>query len=124
MARTILVVEDEYALAEALHDLLVDAGFAALTAHDGARALELLRAADPRPDLCLSDVMMPGLSGLELLRAIRNDPALAALPVVLMSAAPVADRATAEGATAFIGKPFDVDTLLRTLNATLVVGTP
>src|SRR5690606_23937872 len=69
---TILVVEDEYALAGLLRDMLQEEGYAVVLASNGSQALEQL--AETRPDLILSDVMMPGMDGRALTRALRTDP--------------------------------------------------
>ena len=91
------------------------------TVRDGTSALALARSAPP--DLVLSDVMMPGLDGFELCLALRQDPALAAVPVVLVSAQP-ADGADAElcrrvGASALLSRTSDFEDLVPTLLALL-----
>ena len=77
-----------------------------------------------RPDLVLADVMMPGLDGFELLRAIRRDRALHLTPVILLSAR-AGEEATAEGLSAgandYIVKPFSARELLVRVAATLAV---
>lgn len=113
--KVILVVDDEYALVEALELLLVEEGYTVLTAPDGKAGLEVLRAAAAPPDLCLCDVMMPVMGGLELVETMRRDPVLARVPVILMSAAPRAAEAARVGANAFLRKPFDLKRLLKVL---------
>jgi CheY-like chemotaxis protein len=106
--RTILIVEDEAPLRELVADLVEDAGFRALQAIHGRQALALIE--QERPDVVLSDVMMPVLNGAELCRILKAQPSTASIPVILMSAAgpAIADGA---GADAFVDKPFDLSAL-------------
>ncbi|MCP3138337.1 ATP-binding protein [Pyxidicoccus xibeiensis] len=89
---------------------------------DGARALAAAQA-DP-PDLILSDVMMPGMTGLELVRALRGNPRTQTIPVVLLSAR-AGEEATIEGlksgADEYLVKPFSANELLARVNAQLMV---
>ena len=107
---TILLVEDEEPILGIIADLLQDEGYRTICAYNGAQALELAR--DTRPDLVLTDVMMPVLGGAELCRQLKADPATRDVPVIVMSAAGALplDGCTPE---AFIAKPFDLDALLR-----------
>ncbi len=107
----ILVVEDEYGIAEAISDLLTDEGYEVRLARNGAEGLEAIRAL--RPSLVLLDVMMPVLDGRELLRQVREDPALKDLPVVVMSAVNPSRLAIDLTYEAFLHKPFDIDMLLQ-----------
>ncbi len=95
-------------------DYIVDA------ARDGAEALELLR--QNRPDLVLTDVMMPGTSGLDLCRAIKGDPSLRHIPVILLTARGE-DEAALEGYEAgaddFVSKPFHTKVLQARIHAHL-----
>ncbi|MDQ3581005.1 MAG: response regulator, partial [Pseudomonadota bacterium] len=77
----ILVVDDTPANVKLLADLLALQGYAVSTASNGEEALA--RVAAESPDLVLLDIMMPGISGYEVCRTIRDDPATALLPVVL-----------------------------------------
>jgi two-component system, chemotaxis family, chemotaxis protein CheY len=106
--RTILIVEDEAPLRELVADLIEDAGYRALQAIHGRQALALIE--QERPDVVLSDVMMPVLNGAELCRILKGQPRTAAIPVILMSAAgsAIADGA---GADAFVDKPFELSEL-------------
>jgi len=83
-ALSVLVVDDVLAVRELERAILAGAGYAVRTARDGEEALDLLRA--ERPDLVVTDVDMPHLDGLGLCRAIRATPALASLPVLVVSA--------------------------------------
>jgi DNA-binding response OmpR family regulator len=114
---TILVVDDEPRLRE-LMKVALGTRYTFLEAGDVNQALSLVRK---RPDLVLLDVMIPGGSGLDVLREIRSNPDLDRIPVVVVSAWQAAeDRRAAleEGADAFLGKPFPLEELtaiVRTL---------
>ena len=108
---TILVCDDEAPLRELMR-AAVGPGHRYLEAPDTDTAREAMAYA--RPDLVLLDVMLPGASGIELLREIRRSPELAAVPVVVVSAwADEQHRREAEdaGADAFLAKPFLPDEL-------------
>jgi two-component system, response regulator FlrC len=108
---SVLVVEDDAALREALTDTLRAAGITPLAAADANEALELLESAEIA--LVISDVQMPGPSGYELLSEIKR--LRADLPVVLMTAyGTIAQAVSAmrEGATDYIVKPFDAQALI------------
>lgn len=81
---TVLVVEDEVAIADLLHDFLELEGYTVQQAASGTAALACLVA--PLPDIVLSDIMLPGMSGVELCYALHANPTTRAIPVVLMSA--------------------------------------
>ncbi|API59974.1 response regulator [Tardibacter chloracetimidivorans] len=81
----IVVADDEFLLAEMLADLLEDAGHEVLTASQGEAALRLVR--ERRPELVITDFMMPLMTGLELAEAIRDDPAVSDIPILLVSGA-------------------------------------
>jgi two-component system phosphate regulon response regulator PhoB len=103
---TILLVDDERPVREMLAMALEASGFVVLQAFHGRHALQLI--AQHRPDLVISDVMMPLVGGVELCGRLKADPATSAVPVVLMSAAgPEAGRGA--GADAVVAKPFDLD---------------
>lgn len=103
----ILIVEDEPNIVESLSFILRRAGFEVDTVTDGAEALDRVRR--HTLSVLILDIMLPGMNGFDVLKAIRSDQALAALPVVVLTAKGQADdRRTAEalGASAFITKPF------------------
>lgn len=108
----VLVVDDEPSLRDLVQFSLEGAGYRVVTAPDGAAALALLAAS--RPDVIVSDVMMPVLDGRALCRAVKADPALAAIPVILTSAAGAAAVRDAP-CDFFIPKPFDIAALLGIL---------
>jgi CheY-like chemotaxis protein len=105
---TILVVDDEQGVVEILAEVLQDEGYAVLKALDGADGLRL--AHEHRPSLVISDVMMPRLSGVELVRRLKDSEETASTPTILMSCVP--HEPTSSGATCFLGKPFDLDVFL------------
>jgi CheY-like chemotaxis protein len=106
---TILVCDDDPSLRELVRAVL-GPGYRFVEAADGAEALELAR--DLRPDLIVLDVMLPGLSGIEVLEAIRADEALRDLKVVVITAWSHAELdAEVAGADRFVAKPFDPDDL-------------
>jgi signal transduction histidine kinase/DNA-binding response OmpR family regulator len=115
----ILVADDNADMRDYLRRLL-SARYEVRTAADGAEALAALR--DELPDLLLSDIMMPRLDGYALLRAVRADPALADLPVVLLSAR-AGEEASVEGLEAgaddYLVKPFSARELLARVAANL-----
>jgi len=113
--KTILVVDDEYAILDALRAFLEDEGYRVVTASDGREALVRLR--ESIPDVILLDMMMPFMDGRDALRAIRAEPAWQSIPVVLMSAGLRALAASAPlGPTAVLHKPFGVDQLVTLLD--------
>ncbi len=113
----ILVVDDEPAIAEMLQDLLEDEGYQVVTAGNGQEGLACLP--EMRPQLVLSDVMMPGLDGRAFCRALQADPTYRSIPVVLMSAAAAPDVRDGCTYAAFVRKPFDLDTLVGTIATVL-----
>jgi two-component system, response regulator FlrC len=117
---SVLVVEDDAALREALTDTLRAAGITALPAGDAREALELLESQEIA--LVISDVQMPGANGYELLSAIKR--LRPDLPVVLMTAfGTVAQAVSAmrDGATDYIVKPFDAQALIEMARRQLAI---
>ena len=107
MARRVLLIEDEPNIVEALSFLLTRDGWTVHAHGDGASALDRVRR--DRPEVIVLDVMLPGRSGLDLLRDLRADPATAAVPVLVLTARGQErdrDLALRLGATAFLTKPF------------------
>ena len=103
---TVLIVDDEQSIVDLLCELVREAGHNPVTAYNGRDALDL--AQQQRPDLIISDVMMPLMDGYALLQALRADPALAHTMVILISAA-VNVSQIPNSATAFVAKPLDLD---------------
>src|SRR5579859_6158506 len=118
--RTILVVDDEPGIVTLVRDYLDRAGFRVLTAGDGTTALRLARA--ERPSLLVLDLMIPGLDGLDLTRALRHDPATQKLPIIMLTArVEEADRLIGLelGADDYVVKPFSPRELVARVRAVL-----
>lgn len=107
--KRVLVVEDEREIAEAIRVILADEGYEVAICADGSEALGCLQGG-LRPDLVLTDVMMPRVGGLELLDRLAAN-GLGALPVVLMSAVPL-PRLDGVRSVAFLRKPFSLEDLV------------
>ncbi len=107
----VLVVDDDRGIREGLTDLLSRRGFDVVPAEQGREGLERLRAC--RPDVVLLDIIMPVMSGLDLLAEKNRDPSLAEIPVVVMTARGDAAAALEMGADAAISKPFDAVDIVR-----------
>lgn len=121
--KRVLVVEDEYGTAQALALLLEVEGFDVTLASNGRVALE--RIARQRPDLVLTDFMMPVMDGARLGEAIRADPALAGLPLVMTTAAEEARvRERFADYDAYLRKPFAAAQLLLLIERLLSRGGP
>jgi len=105
--RTVLVVDDEYGIADLFEAILSDEGHRVLLAVNGKQGLETVAA--QQPDLVFLDYMMPVMDGAAVLKAMIADPALQNIPVVLMSSMPeatVAERCS--GYVTFMRKPFKI----------------
>ena len=112
---SILLVEDDFDVREALVETLRDRGYAVESACDGEQALQLLQAG-ARPGLILLDLMMPRMSGSEFRVAQQNDPTFAHLPVVLLSAdGRMEEKARTLKVQGAIRKPIDLDELLEVI---------
>lgn len=114
----VLVADDNADMREYLTSLLQTSGYQVTAVTDGQQALEAIHAQSS--DLVISDVMMPGLDGLQLLAALRGDPCTAALPVLLLSAR-AGQEASIEGLLAgaddYLVKPFAAAELLARIRA-------
>ena len=121
-ARSILVVEDDEDLREAVMLVLDRYGYEMRGAHDGIDAIEQIRA-HGRPDMILLDLRMPRMNGEELAHAIRQDPALAPAPIVVLSGDSTArDVAASIGARGVLAKPVDLDVLVKMVRDVLPDG--
>ena len=106
---TILVCDDDPSLRELVRAVL-GPGYRFIEAADGIEALALAR--EERPELIVLDVMLPGLSGIEVLEALRGDEGMKAIRVVVITAWSHAEiDAQVAGADRFVSKPFDPDEL-------------
>lgn len=103
----VLVVDDEFGIAEILQAVLEDEGHLVQTAINGSVALE--RMAQQRPDLVITDYMMPVMDGLALMKRMAATPHLESIPIILMSSLPAESVQSADGqSVAFIRKPFRI----------------
>ena len=117
---TILIIDDEPALRMGLAAKIKRQGYDVVTANDGRQGLQVAQSV--LPDLILSDVMMPPPNGFELRRLMSQDPLLASIPFIFLTARNgVDDRVTGirDGADDYISKPFEVDELLARIEAVL-----
>jgi DNA-binding NarL/FixJ family response regulator len=120
MAGNLLLVDDEPGLREAVQAYLEDSGFAVAAASNAQAAWELLE--QQKPDLVISDIMMPQVDGYEFLKQLREDPRFDQLPVVFLTARGMTkDRIQGfnAGVDAYISKPFDPDELVAIVNNVL-----
>jgi signal transduction histidine kinase len=121
--KTVLVVEDEELLAEAIAATVALEGLETVVVHSGGEALSLARKL--HPDLVLLDVMLPGITGIEVCARLNTDPETCDIPVILVTAkAEEEDRALgmAAGARAYVTKPFSPVQLIDLVRETLVSG--
>ncbi len=108
MSSTILIVDDEYSGRETLQSILEGEGYNLVMAENGPQAIA--QAKSTLPDVILLDVMMPGMTGFEVCEKIRNDPQVAEIPIIILTALDDRDsllRGLKAGADDFISKPFD-----------------
>jgi CheY-like chemotaxis protein len=108
--RPVLVVDDDPDIRETLRFVLEDAGYPVYTAENGKEALAVLAAAEQPPGLILLDLMMPVMSGDEMLKALKSVKALAGIPVTIVTASGAPMPPLASG---LLKKPVDLDVLLR-----------
>ncbi|MET0350469.1 MAG: response regulator [Rhizobacter sp.] len=114
MMRLVLMVEDEYGNAEVLQMLLEAEGYRVATAANGKAALELLSG--EKPAAIISDFMMPHMTGAELGLAVRANPALSDIPILMMSASnELLVQDAFKDYDAFVQKPFAAAGLLQLL---------
>lgn len=108
----ILVVDDDAPILLLMRSLLSQYGFEPVTAGSGEQAIA--EAVKRRPDLILLDRNMPGMSGDEVLRALRSGDGLAEVPILILSGEPIEpDEIERLGATGHVLKPFDVASLVE-----------
>jgi CheY-like chemotaxis protein len=118
MTQSVLIVDDEFGLADITADLLTEEGYDVALAINGKLGLASL--AVRRADIVITDLMMPVMDGPDMIRRMRTDPKLAAIPVILMTALPevvaIGDAAMHD---AILVKPFSKDELLTTIRRLL-----
>jgi CheY-like chemotaxis protein len=110
--QTVLVVDDEFGVAEVLQSILEDEGYRVATAINGKQAL--MRLDEHKPDAIMLDYMMPIMDGTQTLAAIRKDAAFKNIPVIMMSSLEeAAVRETCTDYDAFLRKPFRAVAVVR-----------
>ena len=120
MAIKILIIEDEPAIAHNLQALLQAKGYDAACAMDGAAGVATARKF--KPDLMLLDIMLPKLSGIEVCRIIKADPATKGIRVVMVTGlgrTGDVELAFAAGADDYLIKPYDTDRLFKKIGKVL-----
>jgi DNA-binding response OmpR family regulator len=119
-APTVLIAEDDPDVCTALKTIFMRAGYRVLTAPDGTAAVDLTHRW--RPDLLLLDVSMPGITGLDVSRIVRAEPALSHVAVLMVSSWAFAtdlEAGLAAGADGYLVKPFSNDEVLARAEAVL-----
>ncbi|RPE71821.1 response regulator receiver domain-containing protein [Pacificibacter maritimus] len=118
MGKRVLLIEDEPNIIEAIRFILSRDGWSVEIQSDGARAIDAVRT--KHPDIVILDVMLPGMSGFEILRLLRQDPAHADLPILMLTARGQKkdrDLAQSYGVSAFMTKPFSNADMLETVRS-------
>ena len=114
--KRVFVIEDDADTREMLGQVLEIEGYEVTLAGDGQDALRRLRT-EPPPRVILLDLMMPGMNGWQFRGEQQRDPALAVIPVVVLSGDDGVERkATALGVSGYLRKPIDLGTLLETIS--------
>jgi len=120
MKLSILVVDTDEALVDSMTRALVNAGYEPMRAYDGLEALVILKKV--RPDLVITDFILPKLEGGDLVRALKARPETTDIPVIFISHQTDPEtlaEARSLGARKFLAKPFDIDFLVKSVNLIL-----
>lgn len=120
MDKTILVVEDNMLVQEVYSSALQSLGCDVITADDGNEAMEM--AEEESPDLIIMDIMLPGVSGLDLVRTMKADDKLKDTPIIVVTTMAMAgdqEKIKAAGADAYLPKPIQVDEFIEAVRKTL-----
>jgi DNA-binding response OmpR family regulator len=120
LPRVALIAEDDRDIRELVAAKLRSSGYTVIAVADGTEALVQLR--EQRPDVALLDVMMPGISGLDIITELRADPMTASIPVILLSARSQefdVENGIAIGAADYVVKPFSPRELVLRVDAVL-----
>ena len=118
--RTVLIADDEPEILDLMRIMLEWEDHTVVQTTDGEQCLEQARAI--KPDLILSDVRMPNMTGLEVLEHLQADPDLASIPVIMLSVVttlPQVRTALQNGAIAYLPKPFEMREMARLVNRVL-----
>ncbi len=114
--KRILIVEDTEDNRQILRDLLTNAGFDIVEAHDGQAAVEA--ASEHHPDLILMDIQLPVMNGYEAIRRIKADTTLQPIPIIAVTSYALSEdkeKARAAGCDGYVAKPFSPRQLLATI---------
>jgi CheY-like chemotaxis protein len=109
--KTILVVDDEETICETLKDVFEEEGYKVEIATNGVDALALIRSMPVKPGMVILDLLMPRMDGNAVYKALKADPALADIPVVISTS----DPSRAPSGVLIMRKPVDLDLLLDTV---------
>jgi CheY-like chemotaxis protein len=121
MTTTVLIIDDEIHIRRLTAQVLEMAGYRVIEAASGSQALRLIE--ETRPDVITCDITMPGMTGFEVLEALKSQPSTAGIPVIMVTATGQekdAARATELGAADYITKPFGSTSLLETIERQLI----
>jgi len=116
----IIIIDDDPMVGELSKDLLTDEGYNVLLLQDSMEAIATVKANKPR--LIITDIMMPGISGMEICKAVRSDPTLKDVKIIVVSGKSYQiekQRAFQLGADFFLQKPYNVDTFSKTVKSIL-----
>jgi CheY-like chemotaxis protein len=121
--KTVLLAEDDVEIRDILQDLLEAEGYDVVPASHGRQALEFLEGVrgGKLPDLVVLDLMMPLVDGVQVLKAMKDDPQLSNIPVVVLSAVA---KERPVGASAFLRKPIPLQKLFDTIRGFVETGIP
>ena len=120
MAKTVMIVEDNELNMKLFRDLIEASGYETVRTRNGQDALELAR--EYRPDLILMDIQLPGLSGLEVTKWLKQDDELHTIPVIAVTAFAMKgdeERIRQGGCEAYISKPIAVGSFMETIRSYL-----
>ena len=113
---TVMIIDDEIAILRLISRMIAAAGYNTIQTQDGHEALHILENSTPIPDLITLDLMMPNITGIEVLKRIKNNPALANIPIIILTAVgqqELLTEAETLGADAYLTKPFAAADLLN-----------
>ena len=116
----ILYIEDHPAQSDIMKQMLEFSGYAVVLAMNGEEGIE--KARETKPDIILMDLRMPGMGGIEAIKQLKQDPSVAKIPVVVLSAWTSQrnrEDAEAAGAAKFLAKPVDTKRLIEEINELL-----
>ena len=120
MSKTVLIVEDNELNMKLFHDLLEAQGYETLQTREGLQALALAR--EHRPDLILMDIQLPEISGLEVVKWLKEDEELSSIPVIAVTAFAMKgdeERIREGGCEAYLSKPISIAKFIATVKTYL-----